>query len=60
LLIHGADDRDTPASHSQRVLAALAGPKRLILVEGAGHNQSLRQEKIWTEIDGFVDAAVNP
>jgi alpha-beta hydrolase superfamily lysophospholipase len=59
LLIHGADDRDTAASHSQRVLAALAGPKRLILVEGAGHNQSLRQEKIWVEIDRWIADAVS-
>ena len=58
LLIHGADDRDTPASHSQRVLAALAGPKRLILVEGAGHNESLRQDKIWIEIDRWIADAV--
>jgi alpha-beta hydrolase superfamily lysophospholipase len=57
LLIHGGDDRDTPPSHSQRVFAALAGPKRLILVEGAGHNESLRQEKIWIEIDRWIDNA---
>jgi alpha-beta hydrolase superfamily lysophospholipase len=59
LLIHGTDDRETPASHSQRVMSALAGPKRLILVDGAGHNESLRQEKIWAEIDRWVEDVVN-
>jgi pimeloyl-ACP methyl ester carboxylesterase len=44
LLIHGTDDRETAPAHSLRVMSALAGPKRLILVERAGHNGSLRQE----------------
>lgn len=60
LLVHGTDDRQTPVAHSQRVLSALAGPKRLILVERAGHNESLRQEKIWTEIDSWIEDTVNP
>jgi alpha-beta hydrolase superfamily lysophospholipase len=58
LLIHGTDDRQTPAAHSQRVMSALAGPKRLILVERAGHNESLRLERIWTEIDRWIEDAV--
>ena len=49
LLVHGAADSDTPPDHSRRVLAALAGPKRLILVPGAHHNESLRGE-VWDEI----------
>ena len=58
LLVHGRDDRDTPSAHSQRVMAALAGPKRLILVERAGHNESLRQEKVWVEIDSWIEQVV--
>lgn len=58
LLIHGADDRETAPAHSQRVMAALAGRKRLILVERAGHNQSLRQESIWAEIDKWIEQIV--
>jgi len=57
LLIHGAADTDTRPAHSQRVLAALAGPKRLILVPGAGHNQSLRGD-VWVEIEGWVDGVL--
>jgi len=57
LLIHGAADVDTPAGHSQRVFDALAGPKRLILVPGAGHNESLRPA-IWLEIEQWIEAAL--
>lgn len=55
LLVHGAADADTPPDHSRRVLAALSGPKRLILVPGAGHNASLRGE-VWDDIDQWLDA----
>ena len=54
LLIHGAEDRDTPPNHSRRVYAALTGPKRLILVEGAGHNQSLSRDSTWKEIEAWI------
>ena len=54
LLIHGAADVETPPDHSRRVFAALAGPKRLILVPGAGHNGSLTRE-VWQEIERWLD-----
>ncbi|MBZ5552306.1 MAG: alpha/beta fold hydrolase [Acidobacteriia bacterium] len=57
LLIHGALDRDTPVAHSQRILAALRGPKQLIVVPGAHHNESL-QGDVWSEIDKWIDGAV--
>jgi len=57
LLLHGAADRETPPDHSRRVFDALTGPKRLIVVPGAGHNQSLRSE-VWAEIDRWIDAAI--
>ena len=58
LLIHGASDVDTPPDHSRRVLAALAGPKRLILVPGARHNESLRGD-VWDEIDRWLNDALS-
>lgn len=58
LLIHGRDDRETLPSHSERVLAALKGPKRLILVDRAGHNQSLLREEVWTEIDRWLESVL--
>jgi pimeloyl-ACP methyl ester carboxylesterase len=57
LLIHGAADVDTPPDHSRLVLAALAGPKRLILVTGAGHNESLRGD-VWDEVERWIDDAL--
>jgi pimeloyl-ACP methyl ester carboxylesterase len=54
LLIHGSADADTSPDHSRRVLAALAGPKRLILVPGAHHNESLRGD-VWPEIERWVE-----
>ena len=57
LLIHGASDSETPPEHSRRVFAALAGPKRLILVPGARHNESL-QGNIWEDIERWIDTIV--
>jgi uncharacterized protein len=54
LVIHGAEDRDTPPDHARRVFAALAGRKRLVLVAGAQHNQALNGSKIWTDVEGWV------
>lgn len=54
LLIHGAEDSDTGPDHSQRVFAALLGPKRLIIVPRARHNQSLSDSNVWTEVEWWV------
>lgn len=40
LLIHGAADRFVPCEMSRRAYAACASPKRLVVVEGAGHGAS--------------------
>jgi alpha-beta hydrolase superfamily lysophospholipase len=58
LLVHGSDDTDTRPAHSQRVMQALAGPKRLILVPGARHNESLGGDAVWTEIERWMDEAL--
>jgi len=57
LVIHGEGDVDTRPEHSRRVYAALAGPKELIIVPRAGHNESLRPE-IRGRIDAFLDRVV--
>lgn len=54
LLIHGDADADTPPDHSRRIFDALAGPKRLILVPGAHHNQALGGA-VWTDIERWLD-----
>ena len=57
LLIHGGADRETPPSHSQRVFEALPGRRRLILVPGKGHNQSL-SDGVWSEVDRWIDESL--
>jgi uncharacterized protein len=58
LLIHGSTDHETPPAHSRRVFEALHGRKQLILVPGAGHNQSLQGE-VWLDIDRWIDRALS-
>lgn len=60
LLIHGAADRETTPDHSRRVHAALAGPRRLIVLPGVGHNQSLSSGEVWSEIERWVESAIRP
>ena len=57
-LIHGADDRETYPEHSRRIFDALGGPKRLLILEGAGHNQSL-QQSTWAEIENWLDGVLS-
>ena len=56
LLLHGDADTDTRPGHSVIVHAALAGPKRLVLVPGARHNETLGKSESWVEIDRWIDA----
>jgi pimeloyl-ACP methyl ester carboxylesterase len=58
LLIHGADDVDTPPEHSKRILSALKGPKQILLVPRAGHNQSLNDPLAWDEIGRWLDSVI--
>jgi uncharacterized protein len=58
MLVHGADDVETPPEHSKRILAALAGPKQLVLVPHAGHNQSLSTPIAWSAIERWLSAVV--
>jgi pimeloyl-ACP methyl ester carboxylesterase len=58
LLIHGALDRDTPPAHSERVFAVLQGPKRLLIVPGARHNESLSGAAVWAAVDSWLDEAL--
>ncbi len=57
LLIHGADDKDTPPEHSRRIPSNLSDPRRLILVPGAGHSEAL-SGSAWQEIERWMDSVV--
>ena len=41
LLLHGSADPVIPYSHSERLFERAGEPKRLVLVEGAGHTEAL-------------------
>ena len=53
VVVHGADDSETPPAHSERVYGALAGPKKLVLVPGAHHNDALTVDA-WRQIDDWI------
>ena len=57
LLIHGADDHNTPYAHSTRVFDALQGSKHLVIVPRAGHNDVLRND-VWNQIGAWLDTAL--
>jgi pimeloyl-ACP methyl ester carboxylesterase len=59
LLIHGERDSETRPSHSKAILAALAGPKELLIVPRAGHNDTLADPETWVRIDRWL-AGVAP
>ncbi len=54
LVIHGQADQETPPAHSVRVYGALRGPKELLLVPHAGHNDSINGNT-WTVIDAWLE-----
>lgn len=56
LLVHGDRDKETPPHHARRVFEALKGPRELLLVPGAGHNESLSKTETWTVIDRWITA----
>jgi alpha-beta hydrolase superfamily lysophospholipase len=58
LIIHGANDRETSVEHSRRIYGRLRGPKKLLVVPAAGHNDALRPE-VWAEIDAWIDQALS-
>jgi pimeloyl-ACP methyl ester carboxylesterase len=53
LIFHGTHDRIVPPEMGRRVAAAAGGPVELVLIEGAGHNETYDvggeeyREKVW-------------
>jgi pimeloyl-ACP methyl ester carboxylesterase len=54
LLVHGANDMETRPAHSELLYAALGGPKRRVLVDGAAHEDALG--KAWSDVRSWIDA----
>jgi uncharacterized protein len=58
LLIHGERDDETPPAHSQRIFAALPEPKRrLVLVPGGGHGNTLTAD-VWRQLDAWLEGEI--
>jgi len=56
LLIHGKKDWKIPVSHSQAVYDAAKGPKNIVLVEEAGHDDLINGREDWV-ISQLVEIA---
>ncbi len=54
LILVGLGDTYIAPTHSMRIYAALAGPKRLIRFDGVGHVDILTHSEAWTAIHNFV------
>jgi pimeloyl-ACP methyl ester carboxylesterase len=54
LLIHGADDDQTPPSHSRRVFEQLTCRRKLVILEGVGHRDILDSPRTWQAIEQFL------
>jgi uncharacterized protein len=54
LAIAGDADRIIPPSHSRRLVEAWAGPKRLVELRDADHNDLSGAPQFWPTIDGFL------
>ena len=62
LIVHGAADRFVPVRFSEALSQAAAGPKKLLLIDGATHNNSMRTgaqqyRHALAEMFGLGDAA---
>lgn len=60
LVIAGSDDRIVPASQSRRLWESAPEPKRLLVIEGAGHNDPalLTGREMLDQIDVFLRETV--
>jgi uncharacterized protein len=56
LVVAGGRDRIVPASHSRRLFAAAPQPKRLVVLDGADHNDHdlLAGPRLMAEVRGFL------
>jgi abhydrolase domain-containing protein 17 len=58
LVIHGTRDAVIPPAHGERLLAAARGPKRILRVEGAGHDDlaAVAGEGYWRALREFASS----
>ncbi len=59
LMISADHDDVIPAIHTQRLFDAWAGPKRLVVVPGAGHDDINSKKQYYDSINEFLDEGVS-
>ena len=57
-VIHGAMMPKPHPNTRAGFSAALGAGRRLRLVEGSGHNQSLHAGAVWSEIEDWIDSVL--
>ncbi len=55
LLLHGTEDDFTAPAHSRRIFARLAGPKRMVWLDGVGHADVLQRAAAWDVVERWLD-----
>jgi uncharacterized protein len=62
LVVAGGRDRIVPAGHSRRLFAAAPEPKRLVVLDGAGHNDHdlLAGPRLLEELSAFLAGVGGP
>lgn len=59
LIVHSRDDEIVPFAHAERLLAEAPGPRQLLVIEGAGHNDTFAVGggRLLGNLAGFVRSA---
>jgi uncharacterized protein len=62
LIVHGAEDDLVPPDMAKRLYEAAQGPKRLLMVEGAGHRWVAfrARDSIFAQLRELTDQSANP
>jgi uncharacterized protein len=66
LVVHGTADRVIPPDMGRRIAAAAPGPAELVLIEGAGHNDTYDvggrayRDKLWAFVRGGTGGGERP
>jgi uncharacterized protein len=53
LIVHGKEDRVIPVEHGRRLFSLAREPKRLVILEGAGHAELW--PRVWPEVLAFLE-----
>jgi uncharacterized protein len=59
LFIHGSEDATVPVGHARELYELAGEPKKLVIIDGAGHRLR-RDERVIQEIIGWVKTESNP